>query len=142
MSPAQHQQIHINRDSGFRILTKPKDNIMKIKNIGIVPLCLGLSLVVSGCTITDVTSSTSGTLDTVTPDVSLNHFVDTRIASIQKEAAQGEGENLDALADLMGKQDKKAFSQWMHENYADLFNNLSEPTELVSRIRQTNSNMI
>ena len=67
------------------------------------------SLVLAGCTITDVTSSASGTLDPVTPDVTLNRFVDIRMASIQKEAALGEGENLHALADLMGKKDKQAF---------------------------------
>ena len=58
------------------------------------------ALILGGCTITDVTSTTSGSLDTVTPDVSLNRFVDILMTSIQREAAQGEGENLDALADL------------------------------------------
>jgi len=88
----------------------------------------------SACTIVDFTSSTSSTLDTVTPDVTLNRFVDVRIASIKKEAAAGEGENLDALAKLMGKNDKAAFSGWMQTNYDELFNNLQQPTELISRI--------
>jgi hypothetical protein len=88
----------------------------------------------SACTITDITSSTSSSLDTVTPDVSLNRFVDVRIASIKKEAAAGEGENLDALANLMGKQDKAAFSDWMQSNYDELFNNLEQPSELITRI--------
>lgn len=88
-----------------------------------------------GCTITDITSSTSGTLDTVTPDMSLNHFVDTRIASIQKDAAQGEGENLNALAELMGQKDKKAFSLWVHANYDELFTELDKPSQLISRIK-------
>lgn len=56
------------------------------------------------------------------------------MASIQKEAALGEGENLHALADLMGKKDKQAFSSWMHENYDVLFTNLEKPSQLVSRI--------
>lgn len=99
-------------------------------------------LVISGCTITDFTSSTSGTLDTVTPDVTLNRFVDTRIASIQKEAAHGEGENLNALAELMGKTDKKAFSNFVHENYDALFDNLEQPGELISRIQQKQSGVI
>ena len=85
---------------------------------------LGSALIIGGCSITDVTSSTSGTLDTVTPDVTLNRFVDVRMASIQSEAAQGEGENLNALAELMGKQDKKAFSSWMSANYDELFTDL------------------
>ena len=91
-------------------------------------------LSVSACTIVDFTSSTSSSLDTVTPDVTLNRFVDVRIASIKKEAAAGEGENLEALANLMGKQNKAAFSGWMQTNYEELFNNLEQPTELISRI--------
>ena len=92
------------------------------------------SLVLTGCSITDLTSTTSGSLDTVTPDVTLNRFVDIRMAFIQKEAAQGEGENLDALADIMGNKDKQAFVSWMHENYDVLFTNLEKPSQLVSRL--------
>jgi len=103
---------------------------------------LSTAVVLAGCTITDITSSTSGTLDAVTPDVSLNHFVDVRMASIQKEAAQGEGENLDALAELMGKNDKRAFSTWMHTNYDALFNNLEKPSQLISRIETLDEKLI
>ncbi len=105
--------------------------LIKYKFTGII---LSAAMMLGGCTITDVTSSTSGSLDTVTPDVTLNRFVDVRLASIQKEAAQGEGENLNALADLMGKKDKQAFSSWMHTNYDALFNDLKKPSQLVSRI--------
>ena len=103
---------------------------------------LSTAVVLAGCTITDITSSTSGTLDAVTPDVSLNHFVDVRMASIQKEAAQGEGENLDALAELMGKNDKRAFSTLMHTNYDALFNNLEKPSQLISRIETLDEKLI
>ncbi len=103
---------------------------------------LTTALTLGGCTITDVTSSTSGTLDAVTPDITLNRFVDVRLASIQKEAAQGEGENLDALAELMGKEDKQAFSIWMHTNYDELFSNLEKPTQLISRIETRTNNSI
>lgn len=91
-------------------------------------------LAVSACTLTDITSSTTSIVDTVTPDITLNRFVDVRIASIKKEAAAGEGENLEALARLMGKQDKSAFSGWMQVHYDELFNNLERPAELISRI--------
>ena len=94
----------------------------------------GLLLATAGCTTTDITSSTSDTVDAVTPDITLNRFVDVRIASIKKEAAAGEGENLDALAQLMGKEDKQAFSGWMQVNYDVLFNGLEQPKELISRI--------
>lgn len=97
-------------------------------------LVAGMTVAVSACTITDITSSTSSTLDAVTPDVTLNRFVDIRMASIQKEAAAGKGENLDALAQLMGEADKAEFSNMMHVNYEKLFDNLTEPAELVSRI--------
>ncbi len=99
-------------------------------------------LLIGGCTITDITSSTSGSLDTVTPDVSLNRFIDVRFASIQKEAAQGEGENLNALAELMGKDDKVAFSYWMNANYDELFTNLKQPSQLISRIETQGKDLI
>jgi len=111
-------------------------------NIVITGTLLTTVILLSGCTITDVTSSTSGTLDTVTPDITLNRFVDVRLASIQKEAAQGEGENLDALAELMGKKDKQAFSSWMHENYDELFSNLEKSSQLISRMETHGSNLI
>ena len=103
---------------------------------------LTTAILLGGCTITDVTSSTSGTLDTVTPDVTLNRFVDVRMASIQKEAAQGQGENLDALAELMGKKDKQAFSIWMHTNYDALFSDLEKPAQLISRIETRDNSSI
>lgn len=93
-------------------------------------------LAATGCTIADFTSSTSSTLDAVTPDITLNRFVDVRIASIQKEAATGEGENLIVLAKLMGQSDNQAFSDWMHVHYNELFDNLQEPSELITRINR------
>ena len=109
-----------------------KTGILKntISSVIVASALLGIS----ACTIVDFTSSTSSTVDAATPDVTLNRFVDVRIASIKKEAAAGEGENLDALARLMGKQDKAAFSGWMQTNYSELFNNLEQPIELISRI--------
>jgi hypothetical protein len=94
------------------------------------------SLLLSACTTTEVTSSTSSTVDAVTPDVTLNRFVDVRIASIQQEAAKGEGENLDALAHMMGKADSARFSSWMQTHYDELFTGLNAPTELIARIEQ------
>ncbi|MCW8830866.1 MAG: DUF3015 domain-containing protein [Gammaproteobacteria bacterium] len=107
-----------------------KNNFKNITGAFVV----GMLLAAVGCTTTDVTSSTSSSVDAATPDVTLNRFVDVRITSIKKEAAAGEGENLEALAQLMGKQDKQAFSGWMQVNYDALFNNLEQPEELISRI--------
>jgi hypothetical protein len=114
------------------INNKPGKTYLKNTVSGIIVASTLLGM--SACTIVDFTSSTSSTLDAVTPDVTLNRFVDVRIASIKKEAAAGEGENLDALAKLMGKQDKAAFSGWMQTNYTELFNNLDQPVELITRI--------
>ena len=114
---------------------KPRPRMKQLMTAGLAASAITLS----GCTITDITSSTSSTLDTVTPDVSLNRFVDTRIASIRQEAASGEGENLDALAHLMGKQDKVKFSGWMQAHYDELFDGLGQPTELISRIEAAES---
>ncbi len=104
-----------------------------VSHVSKAALLTTLMLSVSAC-VTDITSSTSNTLDAVTPDVTLNRFVDVRLASIQKEAAAGEGENLDALAQLMGKEDQAGFSQMMHVNYDALFDNLSQPSDLIGRI--------
>lgn len=102
-------------------------------------LLASMLLATSGCTVTEVTSSTSSTLDAVTPDITLNHFVDVRLASIRKEAAQGEGENLDALAHLMGRQDTSTFSGWMQDHYDELFSGVHQANELISRIETLSS---
>lgn len=104
-----------------------------IKPLMIAGIISGLS----ACTaITDITSSTSSTLDTVTPDVTLNRFVDQRYVAIRKDAATGSGENIEALAELMGRQDKQAFASWMQDNYDNLFSGLDQPVDLVARIEK------
>ena len=105
-----------------------------MKTIFTTALITASVLAVSACTITDITSSTSDTLDAATPDITLNRFVDVRIASIKQEAAAGQGENLQALAQLMGEPDSAAFSRMLQLNYDKLFNNLQQPSELVGRI--------
>ena len=89
----------------------------------------------TACTaITDVTSSTSSTTDTVTPDVTLNNFIDKRYDAIRKDAARGGGENIEALAHLMGARDSAALAQWMQANYAEIFGDDDHPRQLLSRI--------
>ena len=94
-------------------------------------------VMVSACSIIEGTSSTSGAVDAVTPDVTLKHFVDVRIATIKKEAAIGYGENLNALAEMLGKEDKVAFGAWMQLNYDSLFDNLERSDDLIARIEKT-----
>ena len=100
----------------------------------------GLVSGLSACTaITDVTSSISSTLDAVTPDITLNNFIDKRFEAIRKDAASGGGENIDALAELMGQDDTAEFSAFMQQNYDQLFSNVNRSSELIARIEQFKS---
>jgi len=84
--------------------------------------------------ITEISSSTSTTSDAVTPDVTLNEFVSKRFIAIRHDAANGGGENLDALAQLMGKDDKSAFASLMKDNFDKIFMNVEQPVDILSRI--------
>lgn len=110
---------------------------MKFKfKILICACCISM---LSACTaITEVTSSTSSTLDAATPDITLNHFIDERYDQIRKDAAVGGGENIDALAQLMGRKDTKALSSWMKANYDTLFSDLKQPQDLIARLETYN----
>ncbi len=99
---------------------------------------LAAAAIATGCTITETTSTTSGSVDAVTPDITLNRFVDVRFASIKKEAAAGEGENLDALATLM-QTDSAQLSKMLNAHYDELFNDLQQPVELITRIEKISS---
>jgi len=83
---------------------------------------------------TEISSSTSSTSDAVTPDVTLNEFVNKRYVAIRRDAANGSGENLDALAQLLGEADKNAFAVKMKTNFDTIFKNVDEPSEIISRI--------
>ena len=90
---------------------------------------------VSACTaFTEISSSTSSTSDAVTPDVTLNEFVNKRYVAIRHDAANGSGENLDALAQLLGESDKSAFAIKMKSNFDTIFMNIDQPSEIISRI--------
>lgn len=100
----------------------------------------GVISTMSACTaITDVTSSTSSTTDTVTPDVTLNNFIDKRYDAIRKDAARGQGENIEALSQLMGEEDSASFASWMQKNYAQLFGNNDKPADLITKLEQYGS---
>jgi len=99
-------------------------------------LIVSFSLVnFSGCAaFTEFSSSTSSTVDTVTPDITLNEFVNKRYVAIRNDAANGGGENLDALAQLLGEKDKKAFAQRMKNNFDLIFQGIQKPSEIIVRI--------
>ena len=86
---------------------------------------------------TEISSSTSTTSDAVTPDITLNEFVNKRYIAIRQDAANGGGENLDALAQLLGKEDKKAFSDLMKTNFDAIFTDINTPSEIIVRIEST-----
>ena len=58
----------------------------------------------------------------------------TQIDWIRRDAARGEGESLAALAELLNENDSAEFSRWTQQNYALLFANLEQPTDLLQRI--------
>lgn len=90
---------------------------------------------ISACTaFTDISSSTSSTVDAVTPDVTVNEFVNKRYVAIRQDAANGGGENIDALAQLMGKKDKQAFAKLMQSNFDSIFTDVHKPSEILARI--------
>ena len=100
-------------------------------------LFAGLVSGLSACTaVTDVTSSVSSTLDAVTPDITLNNFIDKRFEAIRMDAARGGGENIEALAELMGQKDSAEFASFMQQNYDQLFSDVNQSSELIARIEQ------
>ncbi len=111
---------------------------MKTLNITILSAILAGSL--SACTaITDITSSTSSTLDAVTPDVTVNEFVSKRYIAIRHEAAKGEGEHINALAQLMGNKDSSVFGSQLQTNFKQIFTNVDQPTDIIARIELATS---
>lgn len=89
----------------------------------------------SACAVfTEISSSTSTTSDAVTPDITLNEFVNKRYVAIRHDAANGGGENLDALAQLLGEKDKQLFAKKMQTNFDSVFKNIEDPSEIIARI--------
>jgi len=89
---------------------------------------------VSCAVFTEVSSSTSSTTDSVTPDITLNSFVEKRYIAIRQDAANGGGENLDALAQLLGTQDRQAFARYMQSDFERIFTDIKQPAEILARI--------
>ncbi|VAW62124.1 hypothetical protein MNBD_GAMMA08-1819 [hydrothermal vent metagenome] len=104
---------------------------MPNKILVILPVLFSLS----ACSaFTEFSSSTSDTVDAVTPDVTLNEFVNKRYVAIRHDAANGGGENLDALAQLLGAKDKVAFAKKMKANFNMVFKGINNPSEIIARI--------
>jgi hypothetical protein len=125
-------------------------NSRLIANTLRVALAAGAALSLSACSMLTTTtdgiaagfgSTTDGSRST-TPDgksargAQAEVFVRERFEAIRFEAARGQGENIESLAALLGERDRAAFGQWMKHNYAVLFTDLGEPTDLLARIEQ------
>ncbi len=60
-------------------------------------------------------------------------FATSRSVALRRDAAMGEGENVEALAALLGE-DPQALGRWMQANYSDLYQGLDNDAALVNRI--------
>ena len=86
------------------------------------------------------TASTAGTTAYIVgkqndDDFAAAHeFARSQSVVLRREAAVGSGENLDALADLLGAGSPRAFGHWMQNHYAALYPNRPTQTNLVDRI--------
>lgn len=61
-------------------------------------------------------------------------FADTRAVALRREAATGGGENLDALASLLGEQNPEAFGQWVQSHYTQIYVDNTGDTNLANRV--------
>ncbi len=104
----------------------------KITRVLIIPAII---VNLSACAaFTEFSSSTSSTSDAVTPDVTLNEFVNKRYIAIRQDAANGGGENLDVLAQLLGEKDKATFAKNMQKNFDSVFKGINKPSQIIGRI--------
>ncbi len=107
-----------------------------MRTLKLVALAAIVSSITACTAITDITSSTSSTLDAATPDITLNNFINTRYAAIRQDAARGQGENLEALAQLLGEKDSGQLAGWMQSNYQQLFSQGQTSADLMAKLEQ------
>lgn len=88
----------------------------------------------------DAASSSSGGGSDESARLEQERFVASQLEWIQRDAARGQGESLQALAQLLNEPDHEAFSQWTKTHYVALFTDLDAPEELLRRIEQQRAN--
>lgn len=117
--------------------------IAKKKNSGVLGTTVALLLLVAAPTYANpfvTTAATSGTTTGAEIEDEDNDFAQARrftrsqLALIQRDAATGNGENIQALANLLGEADTPAFGAWIQQNYQALFFDLADADQLVDRI--------
>lgn len=84
----------------------------------------------------DAASSSSSGGSEETARLERERYVASQLEWIQRDAARGQGESLQALAVLLDEPDHQAFAQWTQANYLALFSELESPVELLQRIEQ------
>lgn len=74
-----------------------------------------------------ISSGTSNCVDGAKAHASVESeqevFMSVNLASLEKEAAQGQGQHLDTLAEIFGCSDKEAFAQMSQNRYEAIFSN-------------------
>jgi hypothetical protein len=84
----------------------------------------------------DAVSSSSGGDDEKSEQAQATQerYVASQINWIQRDAARGHGESLEALAQLLNEPDRVEFARWTQQHYAALFDDLQQPQDLLARI--------
>lgn len=82
---------------------------------------------------TNATSSSSHSFNTEARSQAVQ-FVRSDIDAIRTDAARGHGEEIDALTDLLHEPNADEFGRWMQVHYAQLFDGLDQPEQLLTRI--------
>ncbi len=80
-----------------------------------------------------VTTNTANDVDSRSHQARLS-FVDSQMQMLRREAARGEGENLETLAYMMRNDDTRAFERQVQANYSSLFDRNADADEWLARL--------
>ena len=81
----------------------------------------------------NVTTNTANDVDART-HAARREFVGSQMAMIKREAARGQGENLETLAYMMHAEDTQAFEQQVQANYQALFASDADADQWLTRL--------
>lgn len=83
----------------------------------------------------NVTTNTANDVDART-HAARREFVGSQMAMIKREAARGQGENLEALAYMMHAEDTQAFENQVQASYQSLFASDADAEQWLTRLYQ------
>lgn len=81
----------------------------------------------------NITTDTANDVDART-HAARREFVGSQMALLKREAARGQGENLDALAYMMHAQDKQVFASRVQASYQSLFHEDANADQWLARL--------